>query len=243
MLRVVVVTSCLGLGCSSEEAGVSLAMHLAHRPSGVSQSGAERVIQRPNGDVVRLTRGHVNVASVEIFACPSMAWRKVLDALSPLGTAQAHTEGTPTRIGEPHVDDLLRDDAQRLTLGTLKPPADRYCRAVVLLEAADADAVGLPASVPMEGSTLLLEGTVEPAGGGAAQPFELASSAEAEADVQFLGSTGSPSALPLTTAGTARTGHVLLRYDRWFDAVDPLAPGAADALVSAIAESLELQGE
>jgi hypothetical protein len=36
---------------------------------------------------------------------------------------------------------------------------------------------------------------------------------------------------------------VLLRYDRWFDAVDPLAPGAADALVSAIAESLELQGE
>jgi hypothetical protein len=239
----VVVTSCLVLGCSSEEAGVSLALHLAHRPSGASQSGAERVIQRPGGDVVRLTRGHVNVASVEIFACPSTAWRKVLEALAPIGTARAHTEGTPTRIGEPHVDDLLRDDAQALTLGTLKPPADRYCRATVVLEPADGDAVGLPASVPMEGRTLWLEGTVEPAGGGAAQPFQLSSSAEAEAEAQFLGSAGSPSPVPLDTAGTSRAGHVLLRYDRWFDDVDPLAPGAADALVSAIAGSLELQAD
>jgi hypothetical protein len=239
----VVVTSCLVLGCSSEEAGVSLALHLAHRPSGASQSGPERIIQRPNGDVVRLTRGHLNVASVEILACPSTAWRKLLEALSPVGTARAHTEGTPTRIGEPHVDDLLRDDAQALTLGTLKPPADRYCRGTVLLEPADADAVGLPASVPMEGNTLWLEGTVEPAGGGAAQPFQLASSSEAEVDAQFLGPAGSPSPVPLTTAGIARTGQVLVRYDRWFDGVDPLAPGAADALVDAIAASLELRAD
>jgi hypothetical protein len=35
--------------------------------------------------------------------------------------------------------------------------------------------------------------------------------------------------------------HVLLRSDRWFDEVDPLASGDADALVSAIAGSLELR--
>jgi hypothetical protein len=47
----------------------------------------------------------------------------------------------------------------------------------------------------------------------------------------------------LTTAGVSRTGRVVLRYDRWFDAVDPLEDGAADALLSAVAESVELQHE
>jgi hypothetical protein len=35
--------------------------------------------------------------------------------------------------------------------------------------------------------------------------------------------------------------HVLLRSDRWFDEVDPLASGAADPLVSAIAGLLEMR--
>jgi len=242
-LRLVSVLSCLVAGCSSEEAGVSLSVHLAHAPSGAAQSGAQRIVQRPNGDVVRITRGHVNVGSVEIFACPATAWRKVLEALSPLSSARAHTTGSPTRIGAPHVDDLLRDDALALALGTLKPPADRYCRASVSLHPADADAVGLPSAVPMTGNTVWLEGTVEPAGGGDPEPFQLASGAEAEVDLQLVGSSGGPSPIALTSAGMARSGRVVLRYDRWFDAVDPRDPGAGDALVSAIAQAIEVRAE
>ena len=234
----------LAMGCSSEDPGVSLGVQLLHMPSGgAAQSGTERTVTRPNGDVVRLTRGWVNVESVEIFACPATAWERLLDALSPVATARAHTAGSPTKIGTPHVDDLLRSDAQALTLGTLKPPADRYCRAAVSLAAADDDAEGLPAAVPMSGNTVWLEGTVTPAQGGTPQSFQLTSAAEAEADVQFTDSGGAAAPVPLTTAGVSRTGRVVLRYDRWFDAVDPLADGAADALVSAIAQSVELRQE
>jgi len=35
----------------------------------------------------------------------------------------------------------------------------------------------------------------------------------------------------------------VLRYDHWFDAVDPLAQNAGDALVSAIAQSIEVRAE
>jgi len=234
----------LAMGCSSENPGVSLGVQLMHTPSdGVAQSGPERTVTRPNGDVVRLTGGWVNVESVEIFACPATAWKRLLDALSPVTTAHAHTAGTPTKIGTPHVDDLLRSDVQALTLGTLKPPADRYCRAAVTLGPADGDAEGLPTAVPMSGRTLWLEGTVTPAAGGTAQAFQLTSAAEADTDVQFTGAGGAAAPVVLTTAGVSRTGRVVLRYDRWFGAVDPLENGAADALVSAIAESVELQQE
>ncbi len=234
----------LAMGCSSEDPGVSLGVQLMHTPStGAAQSGPERTVTRPNGDVVRLTRGWVNVESVEIFACPATAWERLLDALSPVATARAHTPGSPTKIGTPHVDDLLRSDVQALTLGTLKPPADRYCRAAVTLAAADADAEGLPTAVPLTGNTLWLEGTVTPAAGGTAQAFQLTSAEEADADVQVTGAGGAAAPVVLTTAGVSRTGRVVLRYDRWFDAVDPLADGAADSLVSAIAQSVEIQQE
>ena len=233
----------LATGCSSEDPGVSLAMQLAHVPaSGTAQSGTDRTVTRPNGDLIRITRGHVNVESLEIFACPPTAWMRLRDALSPIATARAHTQGSPTKIGVPHVDDLLRNDTQSMTLGTLKPPADRYCRAVVAFAPADDDAEGLPTAVPMSGQTLWLEGTVTPSGGGTPQPFQLTSAEEAEADVQFT-AAGAAAPVALTTAGVARNGQVVLRYDRWFETVDPLAPDAADALVSAIAQSVDLKGD
>ena len=232
-------------GCNSEDPGVSLDMGLAHQQPGTSLGGLPRALAGPNDSVVTLTRAWVNVGAVEIFACPPTAFRRTLRFLSPIGVAEAHTPGSPTKIGVPHVDDLARPDGEVIDLGTLKPPADTYCQAKVSLDAADDDAVGLPAPsvVPMSGNTIWIEGSVTPAGGGPALDFTLSSAVEFDGQVPFVGASGSASPIALTSAGTARSARVVLRYDRWFATVDPLAAGAADALVSAIAQTLEVHAE
>jgi hypothetical protein len=232
-------------GCTSEDPGVSLDMELVHAQSGTSLGGLPRVLAGPNGSVVTLTRGWVNVGAVEIFACPPTAFRRTLRFLDPIGVAEAHTPGSPTKIGVPHVDDLARPDGAAIDFGTFKPPADTYCQAKVSLDAADADAMGLPAPsvVPMSGNTIWIEGSVSPAGGGPGQDFTLTSAVEVDGQVPFVGPSGSASPIALTSAGTARSARVVLRYDRWFATVDPLAAGAADALVSAIAQTLEVHAE
>lgn len=232
-------------GCNSEDPGVSLDMGLAHQQPGTSVSGLPRVVTGANGAVITVTRAWVNVGAVEILPCPATAWRRTLRFVSPIGIAEAHTTGSPTEIGVPHVDDLARPDRQVLDFGTFKPPANSYCQARVSLDAADDDAVGLPAPsvVPMSGNTVWIEGTVSPVGGGPIQDFTLSSEAEAEGLVSFVGSGGAASPIALTSAGTARSARVVLRYDRWFSSVDPLAAGAADAVVSAIAQTLEVHAD
>jgi hypothetical protein len=232
-------------GCTSEDPGVSLDMGLVHQQPGTPLGGLPRVLTGPNGSVVTLTRGWVNVGAVEIFACPPTAFRRTLRFLSPIGVAEAHTPGSPTKIGIPHVDDLARPDGEVIDFGTFKPPADTYCQAKVSLDAADDDAVGLPAPsvVPMSGNTIWIEGSVNPGGEGPGQDFTLTSAVEVDGQVPFVDAGGSASPIVLTSAGTARSARVVLRYDRWFATVDPLAAGAADALVSAIARTLEVHAE
>jgi hypothetical protein len=232
-------------GCTSEDAGVTLDLGLVHQQPGTSQNGLPRVLAGQSGSVITLTRAWVNVGAVEILPCPATAWHRALRFLSPIGVADAHTAGSPTKIGVPHVDDLARPDGQSMDFGTFKPPADTYCQATVSLDAADDDAVGLPAPsvVPMSGNTIWIEGTVSPAGGGSPQTFTLTSAAEVDSTVAFISTAGAASPIALKTAGTARSARVVLRYDQWFSTVDPLAAGAGDALVSAIAQSLQVQAE
>lgn len=232
-------------GCTSEEAGVSLALGMVHQQPGTTLGGLPRMVVGPNDAVITLTRAWVNVGAVEIFPCPASAWRRTLRLLGPIGVAQAHTEGSPTKLGIPHVDDLARPDGQSMDFGTFHPPAGTYCQAAVSLDAADGDAVGLPPAsvVPLTGNTVWIEGTVKPAGGGPVQDFTLTSAAEAEGQVAFVASSGAASPIALQSAGTARSARVVLRYDRWFATVDPLAAGAGDALVRAIAQTLEVHAE
>ena len=243
MIRSILQWSSLSLlalaGCSSEEPGVSLDFGLVHQASAGSQTGMPRTVTGPNGDIV-LTRAWVTVGAVEIFACPATAWRRALELLSPIGVAHAHTEGSPTKIGVPHVDDLAHADSQVMDAGTLKPPADSYCDATVTLDPADDDAEGLP-SPDMSGYTVWVEGTATPAGGGAAQAFVLQSEADIDQRVPFVSNTGSSSPVVLKEPGAARSTRVVLAYDQWFTGVDPLQDGAADALVQAIADTLRVQ--
>lgn len=100
-----------------------------------------------------------------------------------------------------------------------------------------------PGVVQMSGKTIWIEGTVSPAGGGPLTAFTLTSAAEVEGEAPFIGSGGAAAPIALKSAGTARSAGVVLRYDRWFASVNPLAAGAGDALVSAIAQTLEVHAE
>ena len=130
--------------------------------------GATRTFFTVQGHRVTLTRAYVTLQSVELRPCPrtTRAWRW-LRALSPIGTAEAHTVTNPLRLGTPHVSGLSQVEAAALELGTLQPPPGSYCTVFPVFAPADSDAEGLPSDVNMTGQTLLLEGEVVPASGGA----------------------------------------------------------------------------
>lgn len=211
--------------CGAREDGTRLHLGLDFRPTlPVGAQGASREFLTNGGDRITLRRAHVTLSSVELFACQtSTAWRW-LRALSPVGTAEAHTEGSPRKLGTPHVVGPGAGpglaDAEVRTLGTLHPPPGRYCRAHLVFAPADADAEGLGQGPDMVGKTLRLEGEWAPAGGGAARPFVLESTGVLNADVALEGLELTPEALE-----ASRTLH--LAYDRWLEGVDLAAGGDA----------------
>ena len=211
--------------CGAREEGTRLHLGLDFRPARpASAVGTSRVFLTGQGERITLRRAHVTLSSVELFACQTgSAWRW-LRMLSPVGTAHAHSEGSPRKLGTPHVvgpgaGPVLADGVAR-TLGTLNPPPGRYCRAHLVFAPADADAEGLDAASDMVGRTLRLEGEWTPAGGGAARPFVLESAGVLNADVALEGLELTPEALE-----ASRVLH--LAYDRWLEGVDLAAGGDA----------------
>ncbi|MBU8897926.1 hypothetical protein DRW03_15420 [Corallococcus sp. H22C18031201] len=224
--------------CGEREDGLQLTLGLALAPrqTRAEEPGTAREFVRANGERVVLTRGLVTVGSVELKPCAEGAAWRLLRALSPIGTAEAHSTASPKRLGAPHVIDLARPDGQVLELGTLRPPPGRYCRVRVGFEPADEDAEGLPAAsvdVDMAGNSLWLEGTVSPAGGGERRPFLLTSSNVATVEVVLDGLT--------LSAESPRAERVLtLAYDTWLDGVDLSAASAATEALDSVARSVAM---
>jgi hypothetical protein len=218
-------------GCGSREEGMRLHLGLVLKSvRGAEQgAGATRTFFTAQGHRITLTRAYVTVQSVEIRPCPrttTRAWRW-LRALSPIGTAEAHTVTNPMRLGTPHVSALAQAEAA-LELGTLQPAPGSYCTVFPTFAPADSDAEGLPSDVNMTGQTLLLEGEVVPASGGAAQPFRLVSSGSVNVNLALEGLTLSEEAPEASRA-------IVLAYDRWFDGVDLTSPEAAQRVLENIA--------
>jgi hypothetical protein len=231
------VSAVLGFtACGERVEGVRLDLGLAHVASsrGAVTEGPVRSFTRADGGHVTLTRGFVTLGSVELKPCEEGAGWRLLRALSPIGTAQAHSVASPRRLGTPHVSSLEAPDGAVLALGTLHPPAGRYCRARLGFEPADEDAEGLPSEdsgVDMLGRTLWLEGTVAPASGGASRPFHLESSNVATVEVVLDGLTLSEDSL--------QAGQVFsLAYDTWLDGVDLGSPDAAASALDSVARSV-----
>lgn len=207
--------------CGYREEGTQLHLGLDFRPTGdVHTQGTTREFLTDRGDRIVLRRAHVTLSAVEIFPCQkSTAW-KWLRALSPIGTAEAHSEGSPRKLGTPYVMGLGPTDGEALALGTLRPPPDSYCRVHLVFAPADADAEGLGTWPDMEGKTLVLEGERISADGGPAVPFHLETSDVINAEVSLEGLTLSPESLE-----ASRTLH--LAYDQWLDGVNSVAVGSA----------------
>ncbi|ATB39866.1 lipoprotein [Cystobacter fuscus] len=223
--------------CGYREEGTRLHLGLDFRPAGdVHTQGSTREFLDDRGDRIVLRRAHVTLGAMEIFPCQrSSAW-KWLRALSPIGTAEAHSEGSPRKLGTPYVVGLTLADGEALALGTLRPPPDSYCRVHLVFAPADADAEGLGTQPDMEGKTLVLEGERIPADGGPTVPFHLETSDVINAEVSLEGLTLSPESLEAN-----RTLH--LAYDQWLDGVDFVATGgsATNQILSNLARSVSLQ--
>ncbi|OJH35748.1 hypothetical protein [Cystobacter ferrugineus] len=223
--------------CGYREEGTRLHLGLDFRPAKeVRAEGTTREFLNDRGDRIRLHRARVTLSAVEIFACQkSTAW-KWLRALSPIGTAEAHSEGSPRKLGTPYVMGLGPADGEALALGTLRPPPDSYCRVHLLFAPADADAEGLGEHPDMEGKTLVLEGERIPAEGGPAVPFHVETSDIINTEVTLGGLTLSPESLE-----ASRTLH--LAYDRWLDGVDSVAAGssATEQILRNLAGSVTVQ--
>ncbi len=218
-------------GCGSREEGVRLHLWLAHLPAQEAQvEGPTRHFTNDLGEHITLSRAHVTLSSVEIFPCATgSAWRW-LRHLSPVGTAHAHSESNPQRLGVPHVSGLERPDGEALALGTLRPPPGSICRARLTFAPADADAEGLSAAADMEDKTLRLEGSFSPAEGGPSQPFLLESSGVFNVEL-------SVEALTLS-ADTREADLVIhLAYDRWLDGASPSAPEASAQALRNVGQS------
>lgn len=223
-------------GCGAREEGVRLHLSLDFRPereASVASTSLTRQFTTPQGAHVTLSRASLTLSSVEIFPCEtSSAWRW-LQALWPIGTAEAHELGSPRLLGVPHVSGLGLEDGEPLELGTLHPPPGSYCRARLVFAPADDDAQGLDTQGDMVGRTLLLEGEFLPASGEPARAFHLETPSLINAEVRLEGLSLTPEALE-----ASRTLH--LAYDRWLDGVDPASPDAAEQVLRNVAASSTL---
>lgn len=160
----------LAAGCVSELAvGTQVPIALVTR--GVSDDGW---IERPTdlGYEVHLEQALLVSSGIELVRCErSGVAGHLLRHLSPISTAFAHLEGSPTMLGTTIVEDLTHPNTQ--PYGLLRPPPGAYCSARLWLLTADDDAVnarGLPSAV---GHTLVVRGTW--LRDGEAEPFELSS--------------------------------------------------------------------
>nr|WP_211194725.1 hypothetical protein [Pyxidicoccus fallax] len=185
-----------------------------------------------------LSAALVTLGSVELFPCEESGWLRLLRGLSPVGTAWAHSTGSPRRLGTPHVLRLGATDGEVTKLGVLRPPPGRYCRARLTFEPADSDAEGLGAAsagaeaVNMVGRSLHLRGTVT--SGEEPFDFRVDSRGLASVDVALGGLTLSEDAPEAALV-------FALAWDTWLDGMGPReSPDDVD-LLGNVARSASLQ--
>lgn len=173
LLCILLLTAC----SVEEEAGTEVQLDLIATPA-------------TGGDTTWLV-----LSELELLPCPEGA----LAHLSRLviGRAHAHTTGTPTVLGTPHVVPL-QGTPVTATLGVLKPPPGDYCGLAVRLAPADTDAVRLGGAPDLTGKTLWIE------------PLDLASQESREVKLGFAQKTieGGRTTLTLTVDGATTFAEV-----------------------------------
>lgn len=218
-------------GCGSREEGIRLQLELAHLAAGTATAeGPTRIFMSDRHEQISLTRASLTVNSVELVPCPEPTALRWLRALSPVGTAHAHTESNPLRLGTPWVSSLERPDGASLTLGVLRPPPGRYCRIHLVFGPADADAQGLPADGSMKDKTFVLEGWSLALGDDVVRPFRLESSGVINVELSI-------EPLALSAEQLESEQRITLHYDQWLNGTSALATDAATQVLRNVASS------
>jgi hypothetical protein len=215
------------VGCSSvDEVSVGLVIAVAAEPPTALQRAADGTLTltTDRGYQVHLERAYLVSTSVEVVPCSAVvpppaaraapAGGRVLGWLGRalIGRAEAHTPGTPTRLGTAFVESLAAAPDVRVTLGEIRPPPDRYCRLSYTASPADHDAVGMPSDSAALGNTIYLQGTFA-RGSDAAADFTVAAPMPftVSADVEPL---------DLTEGAPPPTVVIRKQADHWLDGVD-----------------------
>ncbi|MCK8503845.1 hypothetical protein [Myxococcus fulvus] len=234
-----VLLVCLtGCGGGERIEGMQLSLGLTTgRARSVPEAAGARTLVTDEGARATLSGALVTLGSVELFRCEETGLRQWLRALSPVGTAWAHSTTNALRLGTPHVVSLGESDGAVVALGVLHPPPGRYCRARLTFEPADSDAEGLGAAlqgarpVDMLGLSLHVRGTLED---GEARDFEFETRGRSSVDVVLDG-------VELSEASPRAERVFTLAWDSWLDGVGPgESPRNVDMLGN-VARSASLQ--
>lgn len=218
-----------GCGSGSSSPGLSLDWTVSLEPlDGPAAMAGTKSFLNTEGQQIRLDTAYLTLSSIELSSdCHDSGFvlaprlfpllAQLLDAVMP--AAYAHSEGSPTLLGVPHVIDLTGPDGEVIALGAVFPPPDTYCGGRWQIAAADEDAVGLPADLDMVGHSLRLRGAY----GEPARAFSL------DVTLSFLPiERRLPAPLVLNEQQPTASIELVLHYDRWFDGLDLPALAAGD---------------
>ncbi|NTX60382.1 hypothetical protein HUA74_06890 [Myxococcus sp. CA051A] len=226
-------------GCGGGERieGMELTLGLTTaRARGVPEAAGARTLVTDEGARATLFGALVTLGSVELIPCETTGWRRLWNELSPVGTAWAHSVSNALRLGTPHVVALGATDGEVVSLGVMRPPPGRYCRARLTFEPADSDAEGLSSAsqgavpVDMLGLSLHVRGTLADG----ERDFEVETRGRSSVDVVLDG-------LELTEDAPKVARVFTLAWDSWLDGVGPGESPRNVDLLGNVARSASLQ--
>lgn len=205
---------------------------------------------------IELDAAYLVVSEVALVPCAPHALRPDVGpsrGAQPLmgpGVARAHGAGSALVLAEPYALDLMHSAASPMAEAILSPPPGEYCELRVRSAPADADAVGLPDELPLEGASLYVAGHLLGSADGEGRPFQLRSTFALDVHLPLLGADGTPGlALPAPGGGTP-TLHLDFHAQQLFqdsslllDAPDVLGFLAVDNLLRSARAHAEVDGD
>ena len=226
--------SCLLLisACSSTDTtpGTEVHAHVTHLPPATTVTETAtpgKQFVNDNSVTIELTSAYLTLSEMDIRTnCSASPFARLLDAVYELvvPVAHAHTESTPTKLGEPLVVNVLNPDTEELEFGHFSPPPASYCGITVHMHPADADARGLPTTFSMVGLVLRIEGSYDDGLGGGPIAFTVETAVEPEhADVAF------PAPIVLSASNLSDEAHLNIEYQTWFNGFDAATMAALDS--------------
>lgn len=221
--------------CNSEEAGTTVTFEAFHHMPADAlgnipdhREPTSRTFTNDLGFRVTLTHGYFVLSALELRPSAALLSPRPLLGLLELAlpAAEAHSTGTPTRLGAPNVIDLLAPDLTPRLLGHVEPPPGAYGKLRISWGPADDDAGFLPADVDMVERTLWLAGRA--VRGADSLDFVVTDAGSDSVDVFFIADAEhtAPGWLDVgndrltLSAGESFTVGVGMIYSDWFNGVD-----------------------